>query len=124
MLNRKNSLQEWNSTGRVSGSGARAVCATWWLAIFMLAFLMIPGCSGCNDEPMSEEAKAAEKAKLEAKKKEKLKPDFEPPKLTVVPQKTSEAAIRPVKPGHWTAAIEEIKANNSDFVGQLYAEVR
>ena len=27
-----------------------------------------------------------------------------------------------MKPGHWTAAVEELKANNFDFQGQLYAE--
>jgi hypothetical protein len=123
MLTRRLSLRKCKSAGYASDKLPRVSHRKFLLAFLLLAMLLIPGCGGCTDEPIDEEAKAAAKEKLK-KEKEKPKPDFEPPKLTIVPQKTDVAAVRPVKPGHWTAAIEEMKANNFNFVGQLYAEVR
>src|SRR5262245_20185135 len=100
--------------------------AALWLTLCLAAILAIPGCGGCSQDPIDVSEAAKEKAKEELKKKEKPKPDFEPVKLRIVPQKTDEADIprRLVKPGHWTAAVEEMKANNFDFNGQLYAEPR
>ena len=109
--------------------GSRKVSWTVWLLIICLsATLALPGCGGCSSEMSDADREAAaEKLKEELKKEhEKPKPDFEPVKLRVIPQKTDEKDVQRklVKPGHWTAAVEETKANNFDFVGQLYAETR
>jgi hypothetical protein len=93
---------------------------------------MMPGCGGCTQTSKQiEEARAKKEKELLdekdlLKQKEKPKPDFEPVKLRVMPQKTDETEAHRllVKPGHWTAAVEEMKANNFDFVGQLYADTR
>ena len=55
----------------------------------------------------------AKAAKEELKKKDKPKPDFDPVKLRILPQKTDEkdVALRYVKPGHWTAAVEELEGD-------------
>jgi hypothetical protein len=98
----------------------------------MAASLMMPGCGGCTKTSKEiEEARAKKEKELLnekdlLKQKEKPKPDFEPVKLHVMPQKTDETEAHRllVKPGHWTAAVEEMKANNFDFVGQLYADTR
>jgi hypothetical protein len=98
----------------------------------MAASLMMPGCGGCTKTSKEiEEARAKKEKELQnekdlLKQKEKPKPDFEPVKLRVSPQKTDETEAHRllVKPGHWTAAVEEVKANNFDFVGQLYADTR
>ena len=98
----------------------------------MAATLIMPGCGGCTQTSKEiEEARAKKEKELLnekdlLKKKEKPKPDFEPVKLRVLPQKTDETEAHRllVKPGHWTAAVEEMKANNFDFVGQLYADTR
>jgi hypothetical protein len=106
------------------------LCRQSALVSLLLAGLLLslPGCSGCSQDPL-DGAAANDAAKAEkdgSKKKEKPKPDFEAIKLTVIPQKVNEgeARIRFVKPGHLTAAVEETKANNYDFVGDLFAEVR
>ena len=123
MLTRCRLPHEFDSASWGTGEWSRSTSARWWLALIVLSMTMVSGCGGCTDDGLTEEEKAAAKEKLK-KEKEKPKPDFEPPKLSIVPQKTDVAAIRLVKPGHWTAAVEEMKANNFDFVGQLYAEVR
>ncbi len=103
-----------------------ATSTRWWQLLLLGAALAMPGCSGCNEDPndpnATAEAKEKAKAKEDPTKKEKPTPDFEPVKLFTVPQRR-ELALHPVKPGHWTAAVEEMKANNFDFVGELYGEV-
>jgi hypothetical protein len=123
MITRCRLPHEFNSAGRETDKWLRSTSARWWLALIVLSMTMVSGCGGCTDDGLTEAEKAAAKEKLK-KEKEKPKPDFERPRLSIVPQKTDVAAIRLVKPGHWTAAVEEAKANNFDFVGQLYAEVR
>ena len=95
------------------------------LVLCLAALLALPGCHGCTKTELPD-SEAALKARMDAalKEKEKPKPDFDPIRLTIVPQKTDgkEVARRLVKPGHWTAVVEETKANNFDFTGQLYAE--
>jgi hypothetical protein len=99
------------------------------LLFFCLAALLaLPGCRGCSKTELPD-AEQALKNRMDAalKEKEKPKPDFEPIKLTIVPQKTddkSDIVRRMVKPGHWTAVVEETEANNFDFTGQLFAEAR
>jgi hypothetical protein len=103
----------------------------FWNRAFLVclaALLTLPGCHGCTKSDELPDAEKALKSRMDAalNAKEKPKPDFEPIKLTVVPQKTDgkEAVRRMVKPGHWTAMIEETKANNFDFTGELFAEAR
>src|SRR5262249_9196629 len=111
---------------------ARRHSAWPWLAMVVAASLMMPGCGGCTKTSKEiEEARAKKEKELLnekdlLKQKEKPKLDFEPVKLRVMPQKTDETEAHRllVKPGHWTAAVEEMKANNFDFVGQLYADTR
>ena len=100
--------------------------SVWWLSWFAAAMLVVPGCSGCSHDTTEDPEAIAKAAKEELKKKDKPKPDFDPVKLHILPQKTDEkdVVLRYVKPGHWTAAVEELKANNFDFQGQLYAEAR
>ncbi len=100
--------------------------SVWWLIWFAAAMLVVPGCGGCSHDTTEDPEAIAKAAKEELKKKDKPKPDFDPVKLRILPQKTDEkdVALRYVKPGHWTAAVEELKANNFDFQGQLYAEAR
>jgi hypothetical protein len=97
------------------------------MAFAILAIVSLPGCGGCSSsEPIDPEAAAKARMDAALKEKEKPKPDFDPIKLTIVPQKTGEKEVarRLVKPGHWTAAVEETKANNFDFTGKLFAEAR
>lgn len=91
----------------------------------LVGMLALPGCHGCSAKPEDHEA-AQNPLEDALKEKEKPKPDFEPIKLTIVPQRTGENEIarRLVKPGHWTAAVEKMKANNFDFNGSLYADAR
>ncbi len=98
----------------------------WWLILLVSVTLTLPGCRGCSEDPGDENLTPEALEKRELKKKEKPKPDFESVKLSIVPQKTgeNETKIKLVKPGHWTAAVEETKANNFDFVGQIFSEVR
>ena len=74
------------------------------------------------------EKKDDPKAKDKDAKKDKKKkdpppvPDFDTPKLSVLPFDTSAQSRvfeQGIKPGHWTAAIVEMKANNFDFAGEL-----
>jgi hypothetical protein len=114
-------------SARTSSGLLRRQSTLVWLLLAAL-LITLPGCSGCSQDPLDDAAEN-DPAKVEKemlKKKEKPKPDFEAIKLTVIPQKSGEgeSRIRFVKPGHLTAAVEETKANNFDFVGQLFAEVR
>ncbi|HEY2826915.1 MAG TPA: hypothetical protein VGJ04_04885 [Pirellulales bacterium] len=97
------------------------------LTLCLAALLALPGCGGCTKTELPDSEQSL-KNRMDAalKEKEKPKPDFDPIKLTIVPQKTDEKNIarRLVKPGHWTAVVEETKANNFDFTGQLFAEAR
>ena len=91
-----------------SASLRRGVGLVHWL-LGALLLSMLPGCGGCtSDEPPPPVQKV----------KAKPKPDFEPLKLSVLPDET-DAPIRAVKPGHWVSAVLETKANNYDFSGQL-----
>ncbi len=104
----------------------RSRSSIWWLALLLSAVLAMPGCGGCSRDTTEDPEAIAKAAKEELKKKDKPKPDFDPVKLRILPQKTEEkdVALRFVKPGHWTAGVEELKANNFDFQGTLAAEVR
>lgn len=87
-----------------------------WLTFFLLfGMLATTGCSGCFEgaETVEERQKRLEK--------EETKEDFEPPKLNVLPSDDRKTRLNRVKPGHWTNVSTQMKANNFDFRGELYA---
>ncbi|MDP7016759.1 MAG: hypothetical protein QGG36_13235, partial [Pirellulaceae bacterium] len=87
------------------------------LTVFLLALLggmlvvAAPGCSGCRK-------KNPTTAKKDEEKKKKKLPDFQ-----VGPMKTQpyDGGIlqNAVKPGHWIATIQEMKANNFEMLADL-----
>lgn len=85
---------------------------------------LVAGCSGCrSDAPESEEELL--KKREELAKKEKPKPDFENLAFSTQPGSLEKTERREVfmKPGHWTSAVLETRANNFDFKGELSCEV-
>ena len=87
--------------------------------------ILLPGCGGCGDDVQSPDKKTAEaKQKADKEKadkaKEKPKPDFDPMRLQILPGDRLDA-LRSVKPGHWSAATVQTRANNFDFKGRLSA---
>jgi hypothetical protein len=110
---------------RLLQTAARAggMCRFGLLLLFLL-MLCIPGCGGCRNSANKNPKKSPEEIakELEEKKKqeaERLKRDFEFQRVVSRPTVEREAAVG-VKPGHWTAvALEDVKANHSDFVGEL-----
>ncbi len=97
------------------------------LIVFLAAAVGAAGLPGLHKNGAARFGSSAEEARgHRAERKRKAEADFDPIKLTILPQKTDgkEIARRLVKPGHWTAAVEETKANNFDFTGQLFAEAR
>lgn len=107
--------------------------STWilsvlWLLMLSVSAVAVTGCGGCNqtdEDPLAE----AEKAELEAKEKaakqkEKPKPPFEDSKLSVLPDVVrKKETVAGIKPGHWSTLSDEMKANNSDFVGELHTSI-
>ncbi|MBN2217250.1 MAG: hypothetical protein JW719_07725 [Pirellulales bacterium] len=99
------------------GSGLWGLPATW-LGSFLILFAMmlaLPGCGGCRSDPKTEAEKEAERL---AREREAKKPDFELSAPVSQPAGYKERGCR-YKPGHWTSAIIEAKANKDDFVGDL-----
>ena len=87
-----------------------------WLTFFvLLGMLATTGCSGCFEAETTVEER---NKKLE---KEETKEDFEPPNLSVLPSDDRRTRLNRVKPGHWTNVSTQMKANNFDFRGELYA---
>jgi hypothetical protein len=90
-----------------------------WVSLWLLAALAslaLPGCGGCRDD-----AAEKEKEKEAALKREKPKPDFETLKFATRP--TGPVALTAIKPGHWTGAALDLRANNFDFRGQLVLQL-
>jgi hypothetical protein len=78
--------------------------------------MVLTGCRGCRHEDPKDQAQreAEEKARLEQERK---KEPIEVAELRVQPPDTS-SVVGYVKPGHWTAATQTMKANYDDFVGE------
>ena len=95
------------------------------LAVGLAVLAAVPGCGGCRKDPAQAQKEREKKlAEERAKKKEEPKPDFEVSPLIArptgrLPAGRSEPLGALYKPGHWTAATLEAKANNFDFVGDL-----
>lgn len=101
-----------------------AVCrlTVWLLAICLLP--LVAGCGGCRSSSSVSDKERDEK--LEAlKKKEKPKPEFEFLRFTTQPGELeqSERVQVSLKPGHWTSAVLEARANHNDFRGELLSEL-
>ena len=114
------------SSGRQSLDERRWRGLLWGL--LTLTVLVMPGCGGCREETPQEraareerEAEQAEKERLEREKKKK------PPPLVVgdpAPQPNQAASpLKLVKPGHWMAATQSMKANNDNWVGEATLQV-
>lgn len=99
----------------------RSSCAWIRLAALLAALLMpcLPGCGGCGSSAPTD-SKDAKKDKPDEAKNEKPKEDFELSGLKVLPHEEKPSQF--VKPGHWSTATQEIKANNFDFQGELEGE--
>lgn len=93
--------------------------------------LLLPGC-GDDESAEADADKNAEAA--ETKKKEELPPVVFTPTRTLlspVPQEVKDAKTFSkvpqtplvVKPGHWTATVQNMKANYEDFVGQITSTI-
>ncbi|MEX2142164.1 MAG: hypothetical protein WD894_23050 [Pirellulales bacterium] len=102
----------------------RAPSLAWgfWLLILLLGCLSLPGCGGCGGDPdeLAEEQAEEEAEKEKDAQKSKPKPPFEPARLYIQPNLPSEDRILSVKPGHWTMATAEMKANNFHYTGELH----
>lgn len=92
---------------------------TRWLAVLVAAALAgLPGCSGCRRDS---DAEARKKAEQEAQKARR--PDFELLRLLFRPHESDRPQDH-LKPGHWTSATLEARANNFDFRGALVIELQ
>jgi hypothetical protein len=89
------------------------------LGLVLTLLAGLPGCGGClKRDPLAQKQKQEEEEKKKKKKPEKPKEDFEPPKLWTQPRDAT-LTRNLVKPGHWTAAVGEWKANNFDFAAEV-----
>ncbi|MEX2357242.1 MAG: hypothetical protein WEE51_02865, partial [Pirellulaceae bacterium] len=84
----------------------------------LACLLMVTGCDGCT--PQAGPTDIEERNERLARAREKG--DFEKPNLKILPHDDREVMLNRVKPGHWTGVTSEMKANNFDFRGQLYAQ--
>lgn len=118
----------------------------WRLVAFLCAVVLLPGCQGCRDSLSS--IRREEQDPAEPRKRSKPKPDFSIGLLRVLPHESNldeklageideneetdevsedggtDSATPPeqfpwVKPGHWHAATQQLKANNFDYRGML-----
>ncbi len=95
-------------------------------SLALIGLLLATSAGGCAHNDSAQKTVESKNYSKEAPSGQKQKPDFDPVKLSIVPQKTDESSanVRLVKPGHWTEAAIATKANNFDFVGDLSAEVK
>ncbi|MHC4180056.1 MAG: hypothetical protein ACYSWU_21340, partial [Planctomycetota bacterium] len=104
------------------------------LALGLATLATVPGCGGCRKETPQqkkerEKKETEERARKKREEEERKKPPFEgakgrPPRLMARPTSSlspgrSEPLGAAYKPSHWTATTLELKANKSDFVGDL-----
>ena len=91
-----------------------AVAAAAFL-LLLFGLIAVGTVRGCFTVSPEEAAKLEEeKKKLEEKKKKEAEFDIATP---VVQPSEPESPIQPVKPGHWAATSQQMRANYRDFVG-------
>lgn len=88
---------------------------TLWIVAATGLVTLVPGCSGCRKSSTKTVADAKKKKDTEEEKKKK---DFEFGAMATLPLETS-AQRNLVKPGHYQACTQLMKANNYDFQGEL-----
>jgi hypothetical protein len=74
-----------------------------------LILLSLGGCGGCRDEAIDQD---------DGKKPERQLPDFESLRLSARPSDATQKEVC-LKPGHWTSASLDLRANHFDFRGEL-----
>jgi hypothetical protein len=101
------------------------------LVALLAALIALPGCGGCTSgggntaaaKKKKEDDEKEKEAKKKKKKAEKPKEDFEPLAIRMLPSSDPTQNVRTpplhVKPGHWIAVSETLKANNFDYPGEL-----
>jgi hypothetical protein len=101
--------------------------AAWGFWLLLAACLAMPGCGGCGgcggavtEDELAEEQAEEDAEKEKAAQKQKPKPDFEEARLYIQPNLPAEDRVLPVKPGHWTMATSQMKANNFHYNGELH----
>lgn len=107
-----------------ASQAARRTKALLWLLLWLCLTPLVAGCRGCaSDDGLTEEEREAKREEL--RNKEKPKKDFELLAFATQPGALENAQRREVflKPGHWTSAVLETRANNFDFHGELASEV-
>jgi len=103
----------------VAGCHAAAVC----LALCVGLLATFAGCGGCRKDPQAKKQSDREKKAAELRsRKKKPKENFELGKLLAQPC-DRQSSLCWYKPGHWTIATLDAKANNFDFVGELETAV-
>ena len=96
------------------------------MVLWSLLMLTTSGCGGCNSSSDSDEqAEQTEETSEEKKENEPL--EIEPlytlinsePIEVIDEENPRKPAQKPLlmKPGHWTAVVQRMKANYDDFVG-------
>ncbi|HVX62977.1 MAG TPA: hypothetical protein VHC19_20315 [Pirellulales bacterium] len=103
---------------------AGRVKAVLWLLLWLSLTPLVVGCGGCvSDDGLTEKEREAKREEL--RNKEKPKKDFEFIAFSTQPGTLENEDRREVhmKPGHWTSAVLETRANNFDFRGELASEV-
>lgn len=100
------------------------------LLLVLMSLVCLTGCGGCDTRTAAQKARQAAKEKLEAeekkKKEEEEKKKKEPFQLAPVTPLLSEAivsttdegSVRLAKPGHWTATVQQMLANDDNFNGR------
>jgi hypothetical protein len=116
-----------DDTTQSSPAHVRRPRANWGFWLLLAACLAMPGCGGCGgcggavtEDELAEEQAEEEAEKEKAAQKQKPKPDFEEARLYIQPNMPAEDRVLPVKPGHWTMATSQMKANNFHYNGELH----
>jgi hypothetical protein len=99
---------------------SRAMCSVLVVCVCLTAILSVPGCGGCrrDSDAAAKKKKEDEEKKKKEQKKKKPKPNFRVERLRVQPFDDTVSA-RQTKWGHWSLAIQPMKANNFNFQGEL-----
>jgi hypothetical protein len=107
---------------------------TWMVAALLLALFVTVaiGLRGCGEvDPVAEAEKRAAREEEEKRKKEEQKrlANFYLGVMRPQPNQSEQVVegtapqLRDVKPGHWITTLQDVRANNFDFVGEFETTV-